>query len=41
MSFGSIVTKIDDFVWGVPTIILILATGLILTEPSAKYAMIT
>ena len=31
MSFGSIVTKIDDFVWGVPTIILILATGLILT----------
>ena len=31
MSFSSIVTTIDDFVWGVPTIVLILATGLILT----------
>ena len=31
MSFSQIVTKIDDFVWGIPTIILILATGLILT----------
>jgi len=31
MSFGEIVTKIDDVVWGVPTIILILATGLIMT----------
>ena len=29
--FSSIVTKIDDFVWGIPTMILILATGLILT----------
>ena len=29
--FSSIVTKIDDFVWGIPTMVLILATGLILT----------
>ncbi|MCR5764896.1 MAG: alanine:cation symporter family protein [Treponema sp.] len=29
--FSSIVKKIDDFVWGIPTMILILATGLILT----------
>ena len=29
--FSSIVTKIDDIVWGIPTMILILATGLILT----------
>ncbi|MBP5601826.1 MAG: alanine:cation symporter family protein [Treponema sp.] len=31
MSFSEIVTKIDDIVWGIPTIILILATGLIMT----------
>ena len=31
MSFSEIVTKIDDFVWGIPTIVLILATGLVLT----------
>lgn len=29
--FTTILTKIDDFVWGIPTIILILATGLLLT----------
>lgn len=29
--FTEIITKIDDFVWGVPTIILILATGILLT----------
>ena len=29
--FSEIVTKIDDFVWGIPTMVLILATGLILT----------
>ena len=31
MSFSEIVTKIDDVVWGIPTIVLILATGLIMT----------
>ena len=31
MSFDSILNQIDDIVWGLPTIILILATGLILT----------
>ena len=31
MSFDSILNAIDDIVWGLPTIILILATGLILT----------
>ena len=29
--FGEILDKIDGVVWGLPTIILILATGLILT----------
>ncbi|MBP5359559.1 MAG: alanine:cation symporter family protein [Treponema sp.] len=29
--FNEILTKIDDIVWGVPTIVLILATGLIMT----------
>lgn len=29
--FDTILNKIDDVVWGIPTIILILATGLILT----------
>ena len=29
--FDAILNKIDDIVWGLPTIILILATGLILT----------
>ena len=31
MTFNDILVKIDDFVWGIPTIVLILATGLILT----------
>jgi len=31
MSFEDILTKIDDVVWGLPTIILILLTGIILT----------
>ena len=34
MSFGEIVSKIDGVVWGIPTIVLILATGLILTIAS-------
>ena len=34
MSFDSILNQIDDIVWGLPTIILILATGLILTIAS-------
>ena len=29
--FDQILNKIDDVVWGIPTIVLILATGLILT----------
>ena len=29
--FTEIITKIDDFVWGIPTIVLILATGILLT----------
>ncbi len=29
--FNDILTKIDDVVWGIPTIVLILATGIILT----------
>ena len=29
--FDAILTKIDDIVWGIPTIVLILATGIILT----------
>ncbi|MEE1182713.1 MAG: alanine:cation symporter family protein, partial [Treponema sp.] len=29
--FDKILTAIDDFVWGLPTIILILATGILLT----------
>ena len=31
MTFNDILVKIDDVVWGIPTIILILATGLLLT----------
>ncbi|HBP09067.1 MAG TPA: sodium:alanine symporter family protein, partial [Treponema sp.] len=31
MSFESILNKIDDVVWGLPTIILILVTGLLMT----------
>ncbi len=34
MTFGEIVSKIDGIVWGIPTIILILATGIILTVAS-------
>ena len=29
--FDQILTKIDDIVWGIPTIVLIIATGLLLT----------
>ena len=29
--FDTILTKIDDIVWGTPTILLILVTGIILT----------
>ena len=29
--FDAILTKIDDVVWGIPTIVLILATGIVLT----------
>ena len=31
MSFSEIVSKVDGIVWGIPTIVLILATGLIMT----------
>lgn len=31
MTFDQILAKIDDFVWGVPLIVLILAAGLLLT----------
>ena len=31
MTFNDILVKIDDVVWGIPTIILILFTGLLLT----------
>ena len=31
MTFGELLGKIDDFVWGVPLIVLILAVGLLLT----------
>ena len=31
MTFNDILVKIDDVVWGIPTIVLILATGLLLT----------
>ncbi len=31
MTFTDFLTKVDDIVWGVPTIVLILATGLLLT----------
>ncbi len=31
MSFDQILVKIDDVVWGIPTIVLILVTGLVLT----------
>ena len=31
MTFTSIIDSIDGIVWGIPTIVLILATGLILT----------
>ncbi|MCR5613718.1 alanine/glycine:cation symporter family protein [Treponema sp.] len=31
MSFDEILNSIDDVVWGIPTIVLILATGLVLT----------
>ena len=31
MDFLGIITKIDDFVWGIPLIVLILATGVYLT----------
>lgn len=34
MDFGEIVSKIDGIVWGIPTIILILATGIVLTFAS-------
>ena len=29
--FDKILNSIDDVVWGIPTIVLILATGLVLT----------
>ena len=29
--FGEILQKIDDVVWGLPTIILILVTGIVMT----------
>ena len=29
--FDQILTKIDDIVWGIPTIALILITGIVLT----------
>ena len=32
MTFNDILVKIDDVVWGIPTIVLILVTGLILTS---------
>lgn len=31
MTFDQILAKIDDFVWGAPLIVLILAAGLLLT----------
>ena len=31
MTFNDILVKIDDVVWGIPTIVLILVTGLVLT----------
>ena len=31
MSFSELLVKIDDFVWGIPLIVLILAAGLLLT----------
>lgn len=31
MGFEEIIVKIDDFVWGIPLIVLILATGIYLT----------
>ncbi len=31
MSFSEIITQIDDLVWGIPLIVLILATGIFLT----------
>ena len=31
MGFEEIIEKIDDFVWGIPLIVLILATGIYLT----------
>ena len=31
MSFNDLLVKIDDVVWGIPTIVLILVTGLVLT----------
>ena len=31
MNFSEILTKIDDWVWGVPLIVLILLVGLLLT----------
>ncbi len=31
MTFNDILVKIDDYVWGIPTIVLILFTGLLLT----------
>lgn len=31
MSFGEIIVKIDDFVWGTPLIVLIIAVGIYLT----------
>ena len=31
MTFNDILVKIDDVVWGIPTIVLILFTGLLLT----------
>ena len=30
-TINSVLTKVDDFVWGIPLIVLILATGLFLT----------
>ena len=31
MTFGEIITNIDDFIWGVPLIVLIMGCGVFLT----------
>ena len=31
MNFSEILTKIDDLVWGIPLIVLIMVVGLLLT----------